>query len=182
MYSLLEGFLNQEDYINVLHEIRLSNDIPWSIPITLDVGPDEIRDVKEGDELSLIHQGQHIAIITVEEIYEWDKMSYCQHVFGTMDIRHPGVEKTLKRKEFLIGGKIDLILHFHNPFERYTLWPIETRILFQERGWRYIVGFQTRNVPHIGHEYAQKAALTFTDGLFINPLVGWKRAATLKMK
>jgi len=99
-----------------------------------------------------------------------------------MDIRHPGVEKTLKRKEFLIGGKIDLILHFHNPFERYTLWPIETRILFQERGWRYIVGFQTRNVPHIGHEYAQKAALTFTDGLFINPLVGWKRAATLKMK
>ena len=180
VYSPLEVFLMQEDYINVLREMRLSNDIPWTIPIILDVDPDEIRDVKEGDEVSLIHKGQPIAIITVEEIYKWDKVNYCQQVYRTTDIRHPGVEKTLRRKEFLIGGKIDLVSHFHNPFEKYTLWPIETRVLFQERGWKTIVGFQTRNVPHIGHEYAQKAALTFVDGLFINPLVGWKKAGDFK--
>jgi sulfate adenylyltransferase len=180
VYSPLEGFLTQEDYLNVLHEMRLSNDVPWTIPIILDVNPNEIRDVKEGDEASLIYQGQPIAIITVEEIYKWDKVNYCQQVYRTTDIKHPGVEKTLRRKELLIGGKIDLISHFHNPFEKYTLWPIETRVLFQERGWKTIVGFQTRNVPHIGHEYAQKAALTFVDGLFINPLVGWKKAGDFK--
>jgi sulfate adenylyltransferase len=180
VYSPLEVFLMQEDYINVLREMRLSNDVPWTIPIILDVDPDEIRDVKEGDEVSLIHKEQPIAIITVEEIYKWDKVNYCQQVYRTTDIRHPGVEKTLRRKEFLIGGKIDLVSHFHNPFEKYTLWPIETRVLFQERGWKTIVGFQTRNVPHIGHEYAQKAALTFVDGLFINPLVGWKKAGDFK--
>jgi sulfate adenylyltransferase len=180
VYSPLEGFLTQEDYLNVLHEMRLSNDIPWAIPIILDVNPNEIRDVKEGDEVSLIYQGQPIAIIMVEEIYKWDKVNYCQQVYRTTDIKHPGVEKTLRRKELLIGGKIDLISHFHNPFEKYTLWPIETRVLFQERGWKTIVGFQTRNVPHIGHEYAQKAALTFVDGLFINPLVGWKKAGDFK--
>jgi sulfate adenylyltransferase len=180
VYSPLEGFLTQEDYLNVLHEMRLSNDVPWTIPIILDVNPNEIRDVKEGDEASLIYQGQPIAIITVEEIYKWDKVNCCQQVYRTTDIKHPGVEKTLRRKELLIGGKIDLISHFHNPFEKYTLWPIETRVLFQERGWKTIVGFQTRNVPHIGHEYAQKAALTFVDGLFINPLVGWKKAGDFK--
>jgi sulfate adenylyltransferase len=180
VYSPLEGFLTQEDYLNVLHEMRLSNDVPWTIPIILDVNPNEIRDVKEGDEASLIYQGQPIAIITVEEIYKWDKVNCCQQVYRTTDIKHPGVEKILRRKELLIGGKIDLISHFHNPFEKYTLWPIETRVLFQERGWKTIVGFQTRNVPHIGHEYAQKAALTFVDGLFINPLVGWKKAGDFK--
>ena len=180
VYSPLEGFLTQEDYLNVLHEMRLSNDVPWTIPIILDVNPNEIRDVKEGDEVSLIYQGQPIAIITVEEIYKWDKVNYCQQVYKTTDVKHPGVGKTLRRKELLIGGKMDLISHFHNPFEKYTLWPIETRVLFQERGWKTIVGFQTRNVPHIGHEYAQKAALTFVDGLFINPLVGWKKAGDFK--
>jgi len=180
VYSPLEGFLKQEDYLHVLHEMRLSNDTPWTIPIILDVDSDEIRGVKEGDELSLIYQGRHIAVITVEEIYKWDKVNYYQQVYGTTDIKHPGVEKTLRRKELLIGGRIDLVSHFHNPFEKYTLWPIETRVLFQERGWKTIVGFQTRNVPHIGHEYAQKAALTFVDGLFINPLVGWKKAGDFK--
>ena len=180
VYSPLEGFLTQEDYLHVLHDMRLSNDVPWTIPIILDVDPEEISGIREGDEVAIRYGDHLIAIMNVEEIYGWDKLEYVKQVYKTNDRSHPGVAKTLMRKELLLGGKIDLINHVHNKFEEYTLWPIETRLLFRERGWKTIVGFQTRNVPHLGHEYVQKAALTFVDGLFINPLIGWKKPGDFK--
>ena len=175
VYSPLEGFLVQEDYMHVLYDMRLSNDIPWTIPIILDVDPDEIVGVKEGDDIALMYQGKPLALMSVEEIYGWDKREFAKQVYKTTDPNHPGVKKTFDKKELLLGGKIDLIGEVPEPYEKYRLWPIETRILFREKGWRTIAGFQTRNVPHMGHEYVQKAALTFVDGLFINPLVGWKK-------
>jgi len=175
VFSPLEGFMTSDDYFSVLHNMRLNNDLPWTIPITLDVSPDEIQEVKEGDDIALKSEGKIIAIMSVEEIYKWDKREYARLVYKTEDIKHPGVLKTLQRKELLIGGKISLIDHLPNPYYRFTLRPVETRILFREKGWKTIVGFQTRNAPHLGHEYVQKAALTFVDGLFVNPLVGWKK-------
>ena len=175
VFSPLEGFLVQDDYIHVLYDMRLSNDIPWTIPIVLDADPEEIADVKEGDDVVLVYNGEPIAIMKVEEIYGWDKKEHAKQVYKTTDVNHPGVAKTMQMKELLIGGPIDLIGHVPSRFEKYLLWPEETRILFREKGWRTIVGFQTRNAPHLGHEYVQKAALTFVDGLFVHPLVGWKK-------
>ena len=175
VYSPLEGFLLQDDYLHVLHDMRLSNDVPWTIPIVLDVDPGEVADIRPGDDVALIYDDQPIAIMKVEEIYGWDKKEYCQNVFKTVDPNHPGVAKTMNRKELLVGGVLDLLNDLPEVFENYRLWPIETRVLFEAKGWRTVAGFQTRNVPHLGHEYVQKAALTFVDGLFINPLVGWKR-------
>ena len=180
VYSPLEGFMTQEDYIHVLHDMRLSNDIPWTIPIILDVNPEDIVDIKEGDDITLTHNNKPIAIMKIEEIYGWDKNEYCRQVFKATDPTHPGVTKTMGRKELLIGGPIDLLNDIYEPFEKYRLWPIETRVLFEAKRWRTIAGFQTRNVPHLGHEYVQKAALTFVDGLFINPLVGWKKRGDFK--
>ncbi len=174
-FSPLEGFLVQEDYLSVLYSMRLSDDTPWTIPIILDVSPEEISGVREGDDIALAHKGRILAIMRVEEIYGWDKREYAERVYRTTDPNHPGVAKVLERKELLVGGPIDLLDSLPNPFERYTLWPLETRVLFRERGWRRIVAFQTRNVPHLGHEYVQKAALTFVDGLLVHPLVGWKK-------
>jgi len=180
VYSPLEGFLIQEDYISVIHEMRLSNDVPWTIPIILDVNPEEIIDLKEGDDVALKYGGSVVALMRIEEIYGWDKKEYCQLVFKTVSKEHPGVVRTMGRKELLIGGTIDLLNEVPEPFENVRLWPKETRVLFRERGWRTVVGFQTRNVPHLGHEYVQKAALTFVDGLFVNPLVGWKKPGDFK--
>ena len=175
VYSPLEGFMLREDYECVLEFMRLSNDVPWTIPITLDVEPDEVRDVVPGDEVVLVYRKVPIAVMRVEEIYPWDRKEYAMKVFKTVDPSHPGVARTMKRKSMLVGGQVLLINDPPEPFERYRLWPKETRVLFEARGWRTIAAFQTRNVPHLGHEYVQKAALTFTDGLFINPLVGWKK-------
>lgn len=180
VYSPLEGFLVQEDYLNVLYNMRLQNDVPWTIPIVLDVDPSEIAGVKEGDDIALVYQGKPIAIMRVEEVYGWDKKEYCEKVYKTVDPSHPGVKKTFARKELLVGGPIDLLEELPEPFENVRLWPKETRVLFRMRGWKTIAGFQTRNVPHLGHEYVQKAALTFVDGLFINPLVGWKKPGDFK--
>ncbi len=175
VFSPLEGFMVQEDYLSVLYNMRLSDDTPWTIPIVLDVDPEEISGVREGDDVALFYNGSPIALLTVEEVYGWDKKEYAERVYKTTDANHPGVAKTMRRKELLVGGRVDLVNSVPTKFDKYTLWPLETRVLFRERGWRTIVGFQTRNAPHLGHEYVQKAALTFVDGLFINPLVGWKK-------
>ena len=175
VFSPLEGFLLQEDYINVLYDMRLTNDLPWTIPIVLDIDPEEISGLKEGDDIILRYNEEPIAIMKIEEIYGWDKKEYARQVYKTTDPNHPGVSKTYNRKELLIGGTIDLLNEIKHPLENRILWPIETRGLFKEKKWRTIVAFQTRNVPHRGHEYVQKAALTFADGLLIHPLIGWKK-------
>ncbi|WP_290901266.1 sulfate adenylyltransferase, partial [Ferroglobus sp.] len=115
------------------------------------------------------------ALMEVEEIYKFDKKEFAEKVFKTTDLDHPGVKKVFEMRDRLVGGKIDLLNQIENPFEKYTLQPVETRVLFKELGWRTVVGFQTRNAPHLGHEYVQKTALTFVDGLFINPVIGRKK-------
>ncbi len=175
VYSPLEGFMVQEDYESVLYNMRLANDLPWTIPIVLDASPEELTGIREGDEIALRLRGEAFAVLRVEEIYGWDRKAYAVNVFKTTDPGHPGVRRLQYRKELLVGGQILLFKELPEPFEEYRLWPKETRVLFESRGWKTIAAFQTRNVPHMGHEYVQKAALTFVDGLFINPLVGWKK-------
>lgn len=172
VYSPLKGFLNRNDFQSVLDNMRLSDDTPWSIPIVLDV---EEPGFEEGDAILLYYEDTPIARMHVEEIYTYDRKEFAQKVFKTTDEAHPGVARVYSMGKYLIGGEIELLNEVPNPFERYTLRPIETRVLFKERGWETIVAFQTRNVPHVGHEYVQKSALTFVDGLFINPVLGRKK-------
>ncbi|KSW10774.1 sulfate adenylyltransferase [Pyrodictium occultum] len=175
VYSPLDGFMVQEDYLSVLHDMRLSSDVPWTIPIVLDASPGELAGVREGDEVALFYRGEPLAVLRVEEIYGWDRREHALNVFKTTDPGHPGVARLMRRKELFVGGPILLLRDPPEPFERVRLWPRETRVLFEAKGWRTIAAFQTRNVPHLGHEHVQKAALTFADGLFVSPLVGWKK-------
>ena len=182
VFSPLEGFLNENDYRSVLRSMRLEDDTPWTIPIVLDVSSEELKKkkIKSGDIVALTYNEKTIALLNIEDIYTYDKKTHAQSVFKTTDTNHPGVKKTYEMQDTLLGGRIDFINGIKNPFERYTLHPIETRVLFKSKGWRSIVGFQTRNAPHMGHEYVQKTALTFNDGLFINPVIGKKKLGDFK--
>ncbi|MEX2707425.1 MAG: sulfate adenylyltransferase [Candidatus Freyrarchaeum guaymaensis] len=173
VFSPLEGFLLQEDYSNVLDEKRLSNDLPWTLPIILDVHND--LNVRIGDAITLSYKDRPLALMQVEEVYKYNKKEFAQKVYGTLDVRHPGVAKLRDMGDLLVGGKITLVREMETPFSKYNLRPVETRVLFKEKGWRTVVGFQTRNAPHLGHEYVQKTALTFVDGVFINPVIGRKK-------
>lgn len=181
VFSPLEGFLCRDDFVNVLSEMRLANDVPWALPIVLDAAKQELNGIKKGDEIALTVDGLGpVALMDVEEIYTYDKKEMARQVFKTTDVDHPGVARVLRMKELFLGGKISLIRALESRFRRYALSPVETRVLFKAKGWRTIAGFQTRNVPHLGHEYVQKTALAIVDGIFINPVIGRKRRGDYK--
>lgn len=181
VYSPLEGFLGEKDFRNVLNEMRLADDLPWTVPIVLDVDKATADGFKPGGEILLVNEEDRpVAILNLEEKYAYDKAEFAKKVFGTTDRAHPGVAKVMGMKDVLLAGKIDLIELAPTPFDRWKLSPRETRVLFKEKGWKTVVAFQTRNTPHIGHEYVQKTALTFTDGIFVNPVIGKKKKGDFK--
>ena len=180
VFSPLEGFMGEEDFQMVLYHKRLANGLPWTIPIVLDVAEKEAASLGRGDRVALWYRGKPLGVLDIAEIYEYDKEDYARQVFGTLDTAHPGVRKVLGMKERLLAGEIWLLEVPEGPFPQYYLTPKETRVLFEARDWRTVVGFQTRNVPHLGHEYVQKTALTFVDGIFINPVLGRKKPGDFK--
>jgi sulfate adenylyltransferase len=181
VFSPLEGFLNNNDLENVVNEKRLEDDTPWTIPILLDFDKEELKDIKEGDSVLLTtDENGIVSVLDIDEIYTFDKDKVSQAVYGTKDTNHPGVANIYNMKQVLLGGKITLLDSKTRKFDEYNLSPKETRILFKEKGWKEVVAFQTRNPPHIGHEYVQKTALTFVDGIFINPIIGKKKSGDFR--
>jgi sulfate adenylyltransferase len=172
--------LTRGDFESVLREGRLTSGTPWTIPIVLDLDDSQLGGTRPGDYLGIRLDGKSIARLLVEDIFEYDKADLVMAIYGTEDGNHPGVKKTLEMKEYLVGGKVDLLNDIGNPYPEYTLSPTQTRELFKKKGWKTVVAFQTRNTPHLGHEYVQKTALSMVDGLFINPLIGKKKAGDFK--
>lgn len=173
-FSPLTGFLSQKDYESVVHTSRLSNGTVWSVPITLSVTAEEADSYQVGDEIALKGEdGVIYGTIELTEKYAYDKQLEAQKIYGTTEEAHAGVKKLYERGDVYLAGPITLLNRpDHSEFEEFHLDPVETRQLFQELGWKTIVGFQTRNPVHRAHEYIQKAALEVVDGLLLNPLVG----------
>jgi sulfate adenylyltransferase len=180
-FSPLEGFMGQDDFESVVKSGHLKNGLAWTIPIIWDVNEKTAAEIKDSRETILKNNGDHFAILNVEEVYSFDKIGMSKAVYQTNDVRHPGVARTLEMKDKLIGGKIEVIKkESASPLRRYKMSPSETRKEILNRGWKTIVGFQTRNVPHIAHEMLQKAALNIYDGLFLNPIIGKKKQGDFK--
>jgi sulfate adenylyltransferase len=180
IFSPLEGFMAENDYLNVLEHMRLESDMPWTIPILL-LGP-QSHGFGPGDEILLVDEAKHpVALMEHEGSFEISKREYAAKVFGTEDRAHPGVAKVFEGGGRAIAGKLKVAVKpEHGEYADYTLTPKETRILFSEKGWNTVVAFQTRNAPHINHEYLQKSALALVDGLFVNPVLGRKKAGDFK--
>lgn len=164
-FSPLDGFLCRDDYCSVVDNMRLLNGKVWPIPITLSTN----EKFKPGEDIDL----GGIAVLHLEEIYKYDKQKEAETVFKTKDPAHPGVAYLYSQGEFLLGGKVKLIKQpEHAEFKEYWFTPGQTRKIFAEKGWRRVVGFQTRNPIHRAHEFIIKCAMEIVDGLFLNPLVG----------
>ncbi len=177
-YSPLEGFFGQADYRRVLDEMRLANGAVWSIPITLPVTTEFAEKAKVGSQVALVDESDGFCgVLDVQEVYPSEPDKEGQAVFRTLDEEHPGIKVLRSQPPILLGGAIRAIRRPSNAsYAKYVLTPRETRAIFAERGWKTVVGFQTRNPVHRAHEYLQKVSLEIVDGLLLHPLVGETKA------
>ena len=175
-FAPLDGFMTEGAFKSVVADMRLPAGEPFPIPIVLDIDEEQARQIGNGSTLDLCYDGTEVGSISVESVYTCDKESTAEAVYGTTDLAHPGVARFKRMGDWFIGGRIEFKQKVSFEFSDYELTPKETRSEFARRGWRKIVGFQTRNVPHRAHEHLQRTALDLVDGLFIQPLVGKKKA------
>lgn len=171
--SPLDGFVGKADFASILERGRLSDGTPWTVPIVLPASP-------SADRVTLTFNNKPVAVLDVREVYDYSKDAFAERVFGTQDAAHPGVARLATFGDKLVAGRVALV---EPPRERLLTWtktPRETRDEFARRGWTSVVAFQTRNIPHLGHEWAQRIALAGVDGLLVQPLAGFKKAGDFR--
>ncbi|NEP20652.1 sulfate adenylyltransferase [Moorena sp. SIO3I6] len=173
-FSPLTGFMAKEDYQSVVDRMRLANNLPWSVPITLSVTSEVAAPLQEGGLVRLDDtSGRFIGVLELTEKYSYDKTHEAVQVYRTDEDKHPGVKVVYDQGEINLAGSVWLLERLPHPqFPSYQIDPEKSRAMFSERGWKTVVGFQTRNPIHRAHEYIIKCALETVDGLFLHPLVG----------
>jgi sulfate adenylyltransferase len=173
-FSPLTGFMGQEDYNAVVNTMHLANGLPWSIPVTLSVTAAVADSLSIGSLVRLDDpEGKFLGVLELTEKYTYDKNHEALKVYLTNEEKHPGVKVVYDQGEINLAGPVWLMERRPHPlFPKYQIDPAESRALFRDKGWKTIVGFQTRNPVHRAHEYIQKCALEIVDGLFLHPLVG----------
>ena len=142
--------------------------MPWSLPVCL-----AVEAAPTGDRVALADEsGRLLAVLEVEEAYDYDKEREAERCFRTTDTEHPGVARLYAQHPLYLAGRVTVFERVPPAFPELAMDPAETRGVFAERGWKRVVGFQTRNPIHRAHEYLTKVALETVDGLLIHPLVG----------
>ena len=166
--SPLEGFMGSDDYERVLEEMHLSSGLPWALPVCL-----AVASAPAGDRVALADErGRTVGVLDVEEVYDYDKRREAELCFRTTEEEHPGVARLYGQHPHYLAGRVTVFERAESAFPELALDPADTRAQFAERGWKRVVGFQTRNPIHRAHEYLTKVALETVDGLLIHPLVG----------
>lgn len=178
-YSPLDGFMDRETTAEVLRTSRLPSSVPWTLPILL-TPPGRrnrvtIDGLRPGDDAALLDPtGRFVALLHLEEKHAIERAALADVVYGTRDVAHPNVADLQATGDIALSGKIDLVTRPESPWPLYEMTPKETRAAFARRGWGHVAAYQTRNVPHLAHEYLHRLTLEREeiDALFIHPVVG----------
>ncbi|MFQ3566971.1 MAG: bifunctional sulfate adenylyltransferase/adenylylsulfate kinase [Aggregatilineales bacterium] len=172
-FSPLDRFMGSSDYARVLGEMRLADGTLFPIPITLPVEPSDLlqldRDIALRDSKNNL-----LGIMTIEEIYGWNRDEFAAAVAGTLDLKHPLVAELGRWGTLNLSGRLEVLsLPIHYDFRELRLTPAQTRERLAAYGRANVVAFQTRNPLHRAHEALTKRAIEAVDGvLLLHPVVG----------
>ena len=187
-FSPLNGFMNKADWKSVCEKMLLTDGTFWPLPVTLDISAEEAKGLKVGEEVALVRNGEIMATMKIEEIYEMtedDKKWECEMVFKgegpdsekfweVAPNDHPGVKMVLAQKEYNIAGPVKVLSQgdFPERFPGVYMTPAQLREKLDERGWEKVAALQLRNPMHRSHEYLAKIGIEVCDGLVFHSLEG----------
>ena len=175
-YTPLEGFMGHDDWRGVCADMKLTSGVFWPIPITLSCDEALADAIAIGETVALAsgETGELLGTLHVSEKYRIDAKYECEHVYGTTDGEHPGVQKVMGQPPVNLAGRVAVFSEsdFPETYGALYVHPAESRAMFQERGWSEVAAFQTRNPMHRSHEYLAKIAIEVTDGVFIHQVLG----------
>jgi sulfate adenylyltransferase len=176
-YAPIRGFLNERETRAVCQEMHLTSGEPWSVPILFPIDAETKGDLGRAHRIVVLDGNQPAGSLWIDDIFRIDKELFADSVFRTRDTAHPGVDWLRWAGEYSIAGTVEIssdwTLHIPGGL---PISPRETLAHFAAKGWRKVVGFQTRNPMHRAHEFCTKIALEAADGLVIHPLLGETKA------
>lgn len=173
-FSPLTRFMGKADYQSVLTQMRLASGTLMPVPVTLAID-DSTNGVSLDAEIALADTSNNLlALMRVEEIYEWDREEEARAVYGTTDLRHPLVAEMHSWGKLYISGSLRVIaLPRHYDFQSLRLTPAEVRSKLVALKHQNVVAFQTRNPLHRAHEeLTARAARQINGALLLHPVVG----------
>lgn len=178
-FTPLEGFMGQADWQGVCDTMTMvtgkANGLFWPIPITLSTDQATADSLNVGDEVALVDEdGEIMGALTLSEKYTIDKKYECEAVFTTSDADHPGVKMVMEQGDVNLAGSVKVFSQgeFPEKYKEIYMTPAQTRALFEEKGWKTVAAFQTRNPMHRSHEYLAKIAIEICDGVMVHSLLG----------
>ncbi|EKF74192.1 sulfate adenylyltransferase [Alcanivorax hongdengensis A-11-3] len=174
-FTPLDGFMGKADWQGVCDNMALSNGVFWPIPITLSTDAATADSLSEGQQVALVDEdGEIMGSMTVTEKYGIDKAHECEQVFKTTDDEHPGVKMVMAQGDVNLAGPVKVFSQgeFPTKYAGIYMTPAETRAMFDQKGWKTVAAFQTRNPMHRSHEHLAKIAIEICDGVMVHSLLG----------
>jgi sulfate adenylyltransferase len=144
-FSPERGFMHQADYDSVVAGHRTTTGYLFGLPIVMDT---DREDVAVGDKVLLTYKGQDLALLTVGDRWEPDKVVEAKGCYGTTSLEHPAVRMiATERRRYYLGGLIQGLQLPERVFPCKT--PAEVRAGLPDG--EDVVAFQCRNPIHRAH-------------------------------
>lgn len=171
-FSPLTGFMDERAFLSVTDNFSLPDGSFFPFPLALDVRPETADTISTAVRVPLLFDGVEVGELRPTGVFTIDRPVIATKLFGSSDPQHPGVRQFFNLHSHFVGGDVTLTRPPRYDHSDRELLPVEAKALFAAKGWKTIVGFATRNVPHRGHEYLQRVALEHVDGLFVQATIG----------
>ena len=180
-FTPLKGYMKIADAMSVAENMQTTDGLFWPTPVlniiedTSSIGSAKRIALKDpnvdGNPVIAIQD-----IEAIEELTDDQLTAITEKVYRTTDKDHPGAATFLSLGKVVISGPIQVLnySYFRDEFADTFRTAVEIRNEIAKRGWKSVVGFQTRNPMHRAHEELCKMAqeAVNADGVLIHMLLG----------